>query len=123
MGDSALDACLSRTDLKPYGNNALLLFALETALGIEDIHTVAANALTDGRDDKKCDLLLVDRDAGRVVIAQSYMAANDRKKEAPANKASDLNTAAAWFFGGDGATLPDHLKAAWAEPTPRWATA
>ena len=109
------DAFHARTDLTPYGENALLLFALQTALGIEDIHTVAANALTDGPDDKKCDLLFVDRDLGRVIIAQCYMAANDRKKEAPANKASDLNTAAAWFFGGDGTTLPDHLKAAWAE--------
>ena len=37
----------SRTDLNQYNANALLLYTLELYLGIEDIHSVATNSLTD----------------------------------------------------------------------------
>ena len=62
-----------RADLAPYGSNRLTLFALELGLFVEDIHAVAATALTDGSDDKKCDLVYVDRDLGRAIIAQGYI--------------------------------------------------
>ena len=84
-------ALQSRENLKQYGSNALLLFALEMRFGIEDIHTVAADALTDGHDDKKCDLVYINVDEGSAVIAQGYFSNDPSKKEAPANKASDLN--------------------------------
>ena len=38
----------SRQDLANYGNNGLLLFALELHFQINDLETVAADALTDG---------------------------------------------------------------------------
>ncbi len=38
-----------------FGDNALLLFALEARFSIVDIVTEAATCLTDGADDRKCD--------------------------------------------------------------------
>ena len=47
-----LEAFKARTDLSIYKDNALLLFALELKFDIDNIHSVAEDALTDGRDDK-----------------------------------------------------------------------
>ena len=84
----------TRTDLIDlYGNNALLLYALQLRFSISDIVSVASDALTDGGDDKKCDLIYIDRDDGFAVIAQGYMKKDAHDTDlAPANKASDLNT-------------------------------
>ena len=41
------------TLLNTYGNNALLLYALELRFEIADIFSVAGDALTDGGEDKK----------------------------------------------------------------------
>src|SRR3954469_1219609 len=90
-------ALSGRTDLARYGNNAHLLFAFETAFHIEDIHTVAADALTEGSWDKKCDLIYVNTDAELLVVAQGYFTTK-LKSSGPSNKACDLNTAAAWLF-------------------------
>ena len=55
----------ARTDLtERYGNNALLLYALQLRFEITDIISVASDALTDGGDDKKCDLIYIDPDTG-----------------------------------------------------------
>lgn len=63
-----------RTELDDmYGDNALLLYALQLRYDIEDIVSVASESLTDGSDDKKCDLIYIDKDAGFAVIAQAYM--------------------------------------------------
>jgi hypothetical protein len=102
----------TREDLKQYGNNSLLLFALEMQFEIEDIHTVAADALTDGYDDKKCDLVYVDIDQGSAVIAQAYFSSDPSKKEAPAHKASDLNTAVGWLLSRELSDLPERIKPA-----------
>lgn len=112
MPYASLLALERRADLAQYGTNALLLFALELALGIEDIKTVAATALTDGPDDKKCDLIYVDRDGGRAVIAQGYMAQKQGRLAAPSNKASDLHNAVAWALSKDLEQMPDHLRPA-----------
>ncbi len=101
----------SRDDLKEYGDNALLLYALELKYNIEDIRSVAAQYLTDGSNDKKCDLVYVDRDGGFAVIAQGFMSKKERK-EAPANKASDLNTAIAWLLSQSLELLPEKIKPA-----------
>lgn len=101
----------ARSDLEPYGSNALLLFALQLRWGLTDIHGVAAVALTDAANDKKCDLVYVDRDGGRVVVAQSYFAQND-VEAAPANKAADLNTAVSWLLHGPLDRLPEVLRSA-----------
>jgi len=105
----ALDA---RPDLRRYGDNAHLLFALELKFQIDDIHTVAANALTDGNDDKKCDLIYVDTDNGYIVVAQGYASRDPNRPAAPAQKATDLNTAAAWLLGRPIEELPERLRSA-----------
>lgn len=105
-------AFAARTDLATFGANALLLFALELRFGMEDVSTIAADAITDGFDDKKCDLVYVDSDAGYAVIAQGYMAADNARPAAPVNKASDLNTAAAWLLNRPVAELPERLRPA-----------
>lgn len=108
-----MSALRARADLMSYGEDkALMLFALELSFSVQDINSVAAVALTDHSNDKKCDLVFVDRDAGVLVFAQGYVAQNEGKPEAPANKASDLNTAATWLLTGDPNTLPDTLRSA-----------
>ena len=100
-----------RTDLTKYGNNALGLFALGLRFGLEDLDTVAANSLTDGSDDKKCDIVYVDPSEGYAVLAQCYCSSKARQS-APANKASDLNTAVGWLLQRPHAELPERLRPA-----------
>lgn len=106
---SSIAAYASRDDLQQYGDNGLILFALQLSLGIEDIQSVAATALTDGSNDKKCDLVFVDTDRERVVVGQAYYSGKE-KQEAPANKASDLNTAVTWLLKGPLEGLPENLR-------------
>ncbi|MFF0855663.1 hypothetical protein ACFYVM_32130 [Streptomyces sp. NPDC003280] len=106
---SSIAAYASRDDLQQYGDNGLILFALQLSLGIEDIQSVAATALTDGSNDKKCDLVFVDTDRERVVVGQAYYSGKE-KQEAPANKASDLNTAVTWLLKGPLDGLPENLR-------------
>lgn len=110
---SAFDA---RTDLKKYGKSSLALFALQLRFQLEDIDTVATTSLTDEAtkgDDKKCDLIYVDKDTGYIVVIQAYMADNPNiKQAAPSNKASDLNTAAAWLFNASIDSLSVGLQSA-----------
>ncbi len=98
-----------RSDLTKYGDNALGLFALGLRFGLEDLDTIAANSLTDGSDDKKCDIVYIDPDEGHAVLAQCYFSAKPRKS-APANKASDLNTAVGWLLQRPHAELPARLR-------------
>ncbi|MFY1681688.1 AIPR family protein [Micromonospora sp. WMMD730] len=97
----ALAAYASRTDLQVFAPNALLLFALELRFDIDDIAAVAATAITDGKKDRKCDLMYIDEDSRVAVIAQGYEAADPNKAAAPSNKASDLATAATWIIGNE----------------------
>ena len=109
---TAFDA---RTDLKKYNENALALFALQLRFQIEDIDAVAASSLTGGGGDKKCDLIYVDKEAGYIIVIQAYMAdliKNPNKKAASSNKASDLNTAAAWLFNSPLENLPEGIRSA-----------
>jgi hypothetical protein len=74
-----------------------------------DVEGLASEALTDGPDDKKIDFIYIDRDAKRIVFAQGYHG-TAKKDAAPANKASDLNTAAAWLLSGDIEQVPAQLR-------------
>jgi AIPR protein len=98
-----------RDDLQPYGDNALGLFALAMKFGLDDLATVAADSLTDANDDKKCDIIYVDRTEGVSVIAQCYFS-QKTKKEAPSSKASDLNTAVTWLLQTPLKDLPEKLR-------------
>lgn len=114
-------AFTSRSDLQSYGSSALLLFALQMKFNIEDIATVASTSLTEGAGDKKADLIYIDSESGNAVIAQSYFSQKtlDKNgkpiKEAPANKASDLNTAVSWLLCAPIEDLPSELRAHAAE--------
>ena len=102
----------SRDDLERYGDNALLLFVAQMRLGFDDVDTFASNSLTDGSNDKKCDLVAVSADKQRIVLAQGYMSGKTTAGEAPANKAGDLNTAVSWLLAGDLDGLPETLRGA-----------
>lgn len=94
-----------------YGDNSLLLYALQLRYSIEDIVSVAAEALTDGSDDKKCDLIYIDKDSGLAVIAQAYMKKEPEETDlAKVNKASDLNTAASWVFAREVEDVPERIR-------------
>ena len=93
-----------------FGSNALMLYALELRFGIDDIFDVAVDSLTDGSDDKKCDLIYIDKDLGVAVVGQAYMKKNTKENiAASANKASDLNTAAAWLFAQSTTEIPSAI--------------
>lgn len=106
----------SRTDLKKFEPDSLLLYAIQLKFQIEDIDILAATSLTEGYDDKKADLVYIDTDSRNALIAQTYIAIKltDKNghpiKEAPANKASDLNTAASWLLGAQLDQLPIELR-------------
>ena len=100
----------SRPDLHKFNQNALMLWAFQIRYHIEDIDEFASSYLTDSRDDKKCDLIWVNRDEGFAIIAQDYHSTKKRK-EAPANKACLLNTAIAWVLGNEDLTvIPEFMR-------------
>jgi hypothetical protein len=101
----------ARTDLAEFEDNALGLFALAIRFNLDDLATVAADSITDGSDDKKCDLIHVDLDNGYAVVAQCYFSSKARA-EAPANKASDLNTAVNWLLQREIEDLPERIRSA-----------
>ena len=106
--DNWKDAFTARTDLEKYGHNALGLFALALKFGVEDLETAATESITDGRDDKKCDIVFINNDEEYAVIAQCYMSQKE-KDSAPSNKASDLNTAVTWLIQRELADLPKRI--------------
>jgi hypothetical protein len=89
-----------------------MLFVAQLRLGFDDVDTFASNSLTDHSNDKKCDLVAVSADKQRIVLAQGYMSNKATVGEAPANKASDLNTAVSWLLAGDPDGLPATLRSA-----------
>ncbi|MES0447284.1 MAG: hypothetical protein ABUJ92_12135, partial [Desulfobacterales bacterium] len=78
---------------------------------VEDIDEVASTSLVDGSGDKKTDLLYINTDLSEAVIAQGFYSQKDRD-EAPANKASDLNTAVTWLLTRAIKDLPARIKSA-----------
>jgi len=99
----------ARTDLSIYQSNSIGLFALALRFNLEDVASVAADSITDGNDDKKCDILYINKEEQVAIIAQCYMSSK-QKGQAPANKASDLNTAVNWLLQRDINELPDSIR-------------
>jgi hypothetical protein len=89
---------LSDPVLPSYGNNALPLFAIALYLDVEDLASFAAESLTDHSADKKADIISINEADGVACVAQGWTAESWGKQSAKANKASDLNTAAAWLL-------------------------
>ena len=69
-----LDAIEARDNLTEFAQNRSALFALQIEFQIEDIRTVAADAIVDGPDDKGCDVFFIDDQSGRAIICQTYEA-------------------------------------------------
>ena len=107
---SFIGAFESQADLRPYGNNALPLFAVGLHLSVEDLASFATDSLTDGPNDKKADIIYINEAEGVACIAQGMTAADWGKPGAPANKASDLNTAAAWLLQQPIDEIPEKIR-------------
>ena len=107
---SFIGAFQAESVLKPYGNNALPLFAVGLYLGVEDLASFATDSLTDNPNDKKADIIYINEAEGIACIAQGTEAVDWGKAEAPANKASDLNTAAAWLLQQSIDEIPETIR-------------
>jgi len=97
--------------LSKYGGNSLPLFAVALHLDIEDLSSFATESLTDHPADKKADIIYISEAEGVACVAQGYMGDDWGKQEAKANKASDLNTAAAWLLQAPINEVPDVIRA------------
>ncbi len=91
-------------------DSAYLCWVLGMYLERNDIFEMATDDLMDGPDDKKIDFIDLDISSGKIVLAQGYYSQSTKKDEAPANKASDLNTAAAWLISGRLQDIPQYLR-------------
>ena len=96
-------------DLKKFGANAIGLFALALRFDLEDIEGIGVSSIVDGSNDKKNDLIFIDEELGVAAIIQAYVS-KSKKAIAPANKASDLNTAIAWLLTMQIETLPEGIR-------------
>lgn len=103
----AFNKQVTLTDTFGFGN-AHLVWVMSMYLDVPDSMQLGVDSLTDGPNDKKLDFLYLDTDNRRIVFVQGYFSSK-KGNEAPANKASDLNTAAAWLLSGDVAKLPSGL--------------
>lgn len=106
------DALASRQGLVEAVTYDGAYLAQAVALFIEepDVLALASSGFTDGTNDKKIDFLYHDVEGRRLIFAQGYYS-QSKKDSAPANKASDLNTAAAWIVSGDLSTVPENIRA------------
>lgn len=96
-----------------YKDNGFLLFTMGLKFNTMDYEKLYQDNVVDKIidvkkiDDKKTDFFYLDKESGIVTIAQSYYNRNWDKTEAPANKASDLNTAVNWLFDSDINSIPE----------------
>jgi hypothetical protein len=87
------------------------LFALGLNFGLDDLASIGADAITDGSDDKKLDMVFINTEERYAVISQCYFCCSD-KPCAPSNKASDLNTGVGWLLQRDINDVPERIKSA-----------
>jgi hypothetical protein len=57
-------------------DDAIGVFAINLRFNLDDIQTIVSEAITGGGDDKKCDVLYVDKERQVAVIAQCYISRN-----------------------------------------------
>jgi hypothetical protein len=95
---------------KKFGDNALPLLGLSLYVQAEDIEALAAEALTDGGNDKKIDFCFINRTTNYAAVVQGFCSKQWGKAEAEANKATDLISAAGWLFTGDLEKVPEKLR-------------
>lgn len=96
--------------IKKFGeNNAHIIWVLSLYLDFPDRFQLGTESLTDGTGDKKIDFIRLDVDSKKIVFAQGYYSSK-KVDSAPANKASDLNTAVAWLLSGNIEDIPSPLS-------------
>ncbi|NRN13446.1 MULTISPECIES: AIPR family protein [Serratia] len=98
-------------DLSDYKDNALGLFALGLRFGLDDLSSIGVDAVTDGSDDKKLDIVFINSEEEYAVVGQCYYSEKE-KQNAPSNKASDLNTGVAWLLQRAIDDVPERIKPA-----------
>ncbi|HBC3362266.1 TPA: hypothetical protein KDX70_000473, partial [Vibrio parahaemolyticus] len=101
----------SLEELSEYDDNALGLFALGLKFGLDDLASIGVDAVTDGSDDKKLDIVFINSEEEYAVVGQCYFTSKD-KQNAPSNKASDLNTGLAWLLQRNIDDVPERIKSA-----------
>jgi hypothetical protein len=90
-------------------DSAYLTMAIAVILDEPDVNELASAGLTDGGGDRCIDFIYFDEDARKIIFAQGYYT-EKKSDSAPAKKASDLNTAAAWIVSGNTAHVPEKLR-------------
>lgn len=90
-------------------NMAFIVWSMGLYLNTSDLNQLATDCLTDSPGDKKIDFLKIDTEDNILYLVQGYYTTKE-KEVAPANKASDLNTAIAWLTDGDIDAFPEGLK-------------
>lgn len=96
--------------INDYGEgNAYLIWVMGLYLDFSNLNELGEECLTDQSDDKKIDFLRIDEERQKIYVVQGFYSGKE-KDNAPANKASDMNTAAAWLTTGDIDKLPLRLK-------------
>ena len=98
-------------ELSDYKDNALGLFALGLRFGLDDLSSIGVDAVTDGSDDKKLDIVFINTEDEYAVVGQCYFSEKERLN-APSNKAGDLNTGVAWLLQRAIQDVPDRIKPA-----------
>lgn len=88
--------------------NAHLIWVMSMYLDEPNAEQLGVDCLTDQPNDKKLDFVYLDPDGRRLVFAQGYFT-QKVGGTAPGNKASDLNTAAAWLLSGDLDKVPEDI--------------
>jgi hypothetical protein len=88
-----------------FGVYALCLYA-----NFPDYIEVATDSLTEGGDDKDCDMCIVDAETGDAFIVQATAADEWNKPTASTNKADDLLTALSWLLKQPHKDIPDKLR-------------
>jgi len=88
-----------------YGVYALCLYA-----NLPDYTEVASESITEGGDDKDCDLCLIDSETGDAFVVQVTVADEWNKPTASTNKADDLLTAVSWLLTRPYTRIPLALR-------------
>ena len=59
-------------------DDAIGVFAINLRFNLDDIQTIVTEAITGGGDDKKCDVVYVDKEREIAVVAQCYISQRHR---------------------------------------------
>lgn len=99
-----------RKELQQYGANALTLFAIQLLYDIDDIISIATDAIVDGPDDGGIDFIHIDREQKLVIIAQTYENEKQTKEAAPLTKAKYLSSGLSILIKNPIEEVPERLQ-------------